>query len=1010
MILTATRYASPESFDSASSNRLLKRSQQTTDVAFLLGDDGEMVPMPVDVSSVRRVLASEDVEMERSRMLQGLPEPTDRDQYMMELVNRARLDPQGEADLYLDGDLNEGLRPGTISTQPKQPLAWHLNLQKAARDHGVWMLQNGVFDHRGAGGSGPIDRFEAAGYQWSGTIRAGENLAWDGTNRDPDYELYVRRNNMWLFQDFPIPSRGHRLDMMNSIFMEAGISNPLGSFRNGNTVFRNSMMTVQNFAMTRRNGQFYITGVAYTDAIVDDDFYSMGEGIGGITVTAVDVNNPANSFSTTTMQAGGYMILVPGNAEYTVTFSGDLKNDGSMIVASFQVSVDEQNVKQDVVSDKLSEDPSIPTWGSWSSWSQCNADCEGTQTRTRECIGGTTCIGTDTETQICGGNCPSAGVWGQWSEWSCSMTCGAGVQTRTRSCITSGCVGNGLETGQCSEGDCPIVPGGDVEYIMLGNGEVCPDEASLIRSESECLDALGFLGIDTNKAPWYGYKANKKPAGCSYRTQNDKLHFNTYLAGVGQGKNGHFPICKVEQIENFKLPIASYTGFEFFDNSWGYLSHCFDGEYGEGRSQKNYVCHSESMESPWIEINLPQAYMISSIKIWNRWGCCQDRLGLHEWYVDGTLCHSSVADSTFEIEDSCQMQGSTVRLVLPGQSRTINLQEIEIFGSFTDATITEPTIISTEPVEPKPIVPDVNCVVDEIESAKTCSEACGEVPTIVSTEKSGNGADCPTTYVCRSGDGACSGAQCRVGDMMYSDGDMTGYIGTTCHTNDFTFDSLDSYCRDGEIVQIVGEQICPDLTPFCCQVDGSALCLSDSRSCDDRKEPESQDCAWVPASESDCPSFSTASSMANCHVFMAPGELCEADSVLPDGNQNFNINNCEGGFDVFRYTCSGIEPEDEDLQTDGEFQYIGSGLCRSSYNSSVRGKVHLSKTDAQCREECESSTSCFGYSATVAGSGTCYVYGQFGRNLSNGWSESSGFGTEVTLANGLESMNCYKLL
>merc|ERR1719495_1373913 len=132
-----------------------------------------MVPMPVDVSSVRRVLASEDVEMERSRMLQGLPEPTDRDQYMMELVNRARLDPQGEADLYLDGDLNEGLRPGTISTQPKQPLAWHLNLQKAARDHGVWMLQNGVFDHRGAGGSGPIDRFEAAGYPWSGTIRAG---------------------------------------------------------------------------------------------------------------------------------------------------------------------------------------------------------------------------------------------------------------------------------------------------------------------------------------------------------------------------------------------------------------------------------------------------------------------------------------------------------------------------------------------------------------------------------------------------------------------------------------------------------------------------------------------------------------------------------------------------------------------------------------------------------------------------------------------------------------------
>jgi len=98
------------------------------------------------------------------------------------------------------------------------------------------------------------------------------------------------------------------------------------------------------------------------------------------------------------------------------------------------------------------------------------------------------------------------------------------------------------------------------------------------------------------------------------------------------------------------------------------------------------------------------------------------------------------------------------------------------------------------------------------------------------------------------------------------------------------------------------------------------------------------------------------------------------------------------------------------IHTDGEFQHIGLGLCRSSHNSSVRGKVHLNKTDAQCREECESSSSCIGYSATVVGSGTCYVYGEFGRNLSDGWSESSGFGTEVSLANGLASMNCYKLL
>jgi len=790
IVASAVRDAPNESLSSSSTSRLLDGSQQTNSesVAFLLGDDGEMIAVPIESSSGRRVLSSEDAKMTSGRMLQSLPEPTDRDQYMMEIVNRARLDPQGEADRYLDGDLNEGLRPGTISTEPKQPLAWNLHLQKAARDHGLWMLQSDVFSHGGAGGSGIFDRFEAAGFEWSGTIRYGENLAWDGTNGTPDYESYVRVNNQRLFMDTPIPSRGHRLDMMRPSFMEVGISNPLGSFRYGSTIFRNSMMTVQDFAATNRNGRFYITGVAYTDAIVDDDFYTMGEGIGGITVTAVDVNDPTKTFSTTTMQAGGYMLLVPENTMYTLTFSGNLKNDGSNADATFQVFVQDKNVKQDVVSDQISTDPSDPEWSAWSSWSRCSADCGGTKKRTRTCVGGTSCVGSDVQALTCNGVCPPTGVWGQWSDWSCSRTCGFGTQTRTRSCLTSGCAGHAFESGQCNQGDCPTIPS-----------------------------------------------------------------------------------------ENVKLPISSYTGFDFFDNSWGYLSHCFDGEYGEGKSQKNYVCHSEEMENPWIEITLPQVYTISSIKIWNRWGCCQSRLGLHEWYVDGNLCHSSVADSTFEIEDSCGMQGSTIRLVLPGQFRVINLQEIEIFGSSPDGTV---PVVTEVPIESTTVVVD--------------------------------------------------------------------------------------------------------------------------------PEPEPKDCAWMPVSLEDCPNFSTSKALADCHDHMAPGDLCEADSVLPDGNSNYNINNCEGGFDVFQYVCSGVEPDD-DKQTDGEFLYIGSGLCRSPDNTSVRGKAHLSKTDAECRAECESSSNCVGYSSRVTGTGICYVYGQFGHNLPSGWSESGGFGTEVAIATGLASMNCYKL-
>jgi hypothetical protein len=41
---------------------------------------------------------------------------------------------------------------------------------------------------------------------------------------------------------------------------------------------------------------------------------------------------------------------------------------------------------------------------------------------------------------------------------------------------------------------------------------------------------------------------------------------------------------------------------------------------------------------------------------------------------------------------------------------------------------------------------------------------------------------------------------------------------------------------------------------------------------------------------------------------MAENDLCEADKVLPNGDTNFDINNCDDLFDVFRFTsrCNSI--------------------------------------------------------------------------------------------------------
>lgn len=302
-----------------------------------------------------------------------MTQPTAQDQYMLELVNRGRANPQAEADRYLDGlngrdgDLNEGVRTqDTISTDAKQPLAFNLNLNAAAEDHSQWQLDNNKFSHTGEGGTNSRQRMQNAGYTFTNPSGNGENIAWIGTTGTPNFTTFVEKNYENLFIDKNYPRRGHRVSLMNPNFQEIGIYSKLKngyvSPFDGRTY--NAVMSTQDFAYSAAGGPF-ITGVAYSDAVNNDDFYTVGEGIGGITVTAVDTANSANTFTTTTWDAGGYSLDVAPNATYDVTFSGDLDQDGQADdTATYQVTVGSENVKQDVVSDNLPPAaPDVPTTG-----------------------------------------------------------------------------------------------------------------------------------------------------------------------------------------------------------------------------------------------------------------------------------------------------------------------------------------------------------------------------------------------------------------------------------------------------------------------------------------------------------------------------------------------------------------------------------------------------------------------------------------------------------------------
>jgi Ca2+-binding RTX toxin-like protein len=258
-----------------------------------------------------------------------MAELTAQEQYLLELVNRARLDPAGEAARYGVG-LNDGLPAGTISADSKQPLASNQYLATAAQNHSQWMLDTDTFDHTGSGGSSPGDRMRAAGYVFGGGWGWGENISWRGTTGTLNLTASVAAQHEGLFK-----SAGHRENMLNDDFKEAGMGVRTGGFQGYNT----SMIT-EDFAYSG-TGQF-LTGVAYFDAD-GDKFYTVGEGRGGL---RIDARSSSGALTTmTTASAGGYQGKL-ASGSYDITISGS----GLTAALGIALAIGSENVKLDVIS------------------------------------------------------------------------------------------------------------------------------------------------------------------------------------------------------------------------------------------------------------------------------------------------------------------------------------------------------------------------------------------------------------------------------------------------------------------------------------------------------------------------------------------------------------------------------------------------------------------------------------------------------------------------------------
>jgi uncharacterized protein YkwD len=219
-------------------------------------------------------------------------DPTNLEQYQLELVNAARANPGGEA-LRLGIDLNKDLTPGRISPSPKQPLAFHSLLLQVARGHSDWMLATGNFSHTGLNGSNPTKRAAAKSYNFS----VAENIAYLSTSATPDLNSYTINTHENLFK-----SPSHRPNLMDPSFSVVGLGLREGKFQG-----LNALMVTQNFSSggnSTDSGPFLV-GVVYKD-LNKNGAYDPGEGLPG-----VRVEPDFGGYHAVTSQSGGYAVPLP---------------------------------------------------------------------------------------------------------------------------------------------------------------------------------------------------------------------------------------------------------------------------------------------------------------------------------------------------------------------------------------------------------------------------------------------------------------------------------------------------------------------------------------------------------------------------------------------------------------------------------------------------------------------------------------------------------------------------
>lgn len=275
--------------------------------------------------------------------------PSNFEQAVLELVNRARLDPLGEYDaLIVDVATQTAVTPDITfalqyfnvdlavfqaqlaSTTPVAPVAWNADLAAAATAHSQAMIVADSQSHQLPGELSIGERIRAEGYDYR---YYSENIFAYG--RDPVYVhagFYIDWGSGTAtgIQDPP----GHRINILNATATEVGIS-AIAETDPATTV--GPQVVTQNFG-TRGDYRPQLVGVVIDDAD-GDAAYDMGEGLGGIEITAT---SGSISYTTTSWGSGGYQMVLPAG-----TYSLSFVDSQLGVIDTGTVTIGSENVKFD---------------------------------------------------------------------------------------------------------------------------------------------------------------------------------------------------------------------------------------------------------------------------------------------------------------------------------------------------------------------------------------------------------------------------------------------------------------------------------------------------------------------------------------------------------------------------------------------------------------------------------------------------------------------------------------